>query len=57
MRISKIEKHKFIMLGHQLFGEAASLYLFGSRIDDDKRGGDIDLYIETSLSVNLEQKI
>ena len=30
------------------FGVSARL--FGSRVDDDKRGGDIDLYIEASLS-------
>jgi predicted nucleotidyltransferase len=32
------------------FGKGSKFYLFGSRIDDSKRGGDIDLYIETDLS-------
>ena len=31
------------------FGES-DIYLFGSRVDDDKRGGDIDIAIDTDLS-------
>lgn len=31
------------------FSEGSKFYLFGSRVDDNKRGGDIDLYIETDF--------
>ncbi len=33
------------------FGQNASVWLFGSRVDDEKKGGDIDLYIETDHPV------
>jgi len=38
-----------------IFGEAV-VYLFGSRLDDSKRGGDIDLYVVTQTNENLFSK-
>lgn len=31
------------------FGEKSAVWLFGSRVRDDLRGGDIDLYIEPEI--------
>ena len=44
----------------RFFGEETSVMLFGSRADDNKRGGDIDIYIEcANLSTDelLDAKI
>ena len=38
------------------FGNDVKVYLFGSRINDKKRGGDIDLYVETGLKENIIQR-
>jgi len=35
------------------FGEDVKVYLFGSRVNDAKKGGDIDLYIETQVTEDL----
>jgi hypothetical protein len=40
----------------QCFGGEDHLWLFGSRVNDHKRGGDIDLYVETNLDTNQAMK-
>ena len=50
MRLS-IEEQKAIKDAFRVhFGREDHLWLFGSHTDDTKRGGDIDLYVETNLN-------
>lgn len=47
MRLTEYQRNSIINNCQRYFGEA-HCWLFGSRTDDTKRGGDIDLYIETT---------
>ena len=49
MRLSKYQLDVIKYAVKDAFGEDAALFLFGSRVDDQARGGDVDLFIETSL--------
>ncbi len=52
-----------------VLGEDAQVWLFGSRVDDGARGGDIDLYVQTNqvlsnrvsaacqISAQIQQKL
>jgi predicted nucleotidyltransferase len=51
MRLNELEKRVIMDLSKKYFGEKAKVYLFGSRVYDDKKGGDIDLYIETDKDI------
>ena len=50
MRLSKQKQELIHNTVMSFFGETAKVWLFGSRIDDSKRGGDIDLLIETKFT-------
>lgn len=50
MRLTSRQISSIKQVAVDVFGSTAQIYLFGSRVDDQRRGGDIDLYVaETSL--------
>ncbi len=53
MRLNNVEKNNF-KASVYAFDKDAKVFLFGSRTDDQKRGGDIDILI-ISDSINREQ--
>lgn len=50
MRLSCDQAAFAVDLVHRYLGEGARVWLFGSRVDDNARGGDIDLYVETPIA-------
>ena len=50
MRLNPHQRQTIKQAAHTCFGADATVRVFGSRIDDSKRGGDIDLLISTSLT-------
>jgi predicted nucleotidyltransferase len=50
MRLTENQVETIKELVSRHFASNAKVVLFGSRVDDAARGGDIDLYVETNLS-------
>ena len=48
MRISPAERTAIVKAVREVFGPDAQIRLFGSRVDDHRRGGDIDLHVEAA---------
>lgn len=46
MRLTEQQLHTIREVAAELLGADARLWLFGSRVDDRQKGGDIDLYVE-----------
>ena len=52
MRITPFESNVIKSKAFEVWGDDISIILFGSRVDDEKKGGDIDLYIEIPKSMS-----
>nr|ART39045.1 H394 [uncultured bacterium] len=50
MRLSHAQVRRLKDTVRQCFGADARVWLFGSRVDDEQRGGDYDVYVETNLA-------
>lgn len=53
MRITKEQIQLIAETVSQLAGTDAAVYLFGSRLNDQIKGGDIDLFIESDAELTL----
>ena len=52
-RLNVMQKRTIVESAQSCFGDNAGVWLFGSRADPKKHGGDIDLYIETDLTKGI----
>lgn len=53
MRLTSAQHQCILQATQQSFGDDARVWLFGSRVDDARRGGDVDLYVETNQANTL----
>ena len=57
MRLTEFEIDAIKQSAREIFGSDVQVFLFGSRVDDLKKGGDIDLYIKTDMDHDFRHKI
>ena len=55
MRLDKYDTNIILSTVESIFGNV-KVYLFGSRLDEQKKGGDIDLFIVSEEKSNLFEK-
>ena len=53
MRLTKVEIDSIKQVFNNIF-KSGTISLFGSRVDDTKKGGDIDLYIELNEQLSIK---
>lgn len=56
MRLTEDEQASIKRIIASVFGADAAVWLFGSRTDDSKRGGDVDLYVVPVQRDDLHMK-
>ncbi|MEA3644022.1 MAG: nucleotidyltransferase domain-containing protein [Lamprobacter sp.] len=48
MRLTDAQTQTIVQSVQRHLGRASRIWLFGSRLDDAKKGGDLDLFVETT---------
>ncbi|HEX5339062.1 MAG TPA: nucleotidyltransferase domain-containing protein [Gallionella sp.] len=56
MRITPHQKELIVRTAREVFGDDVEVRLFGSRADDSKKGGDIDLFIDAHGAISDKEK-
>ena len=54
MRLTEFEIESIRKLAHRHFGSNVQVFLFGSRTNNQKRGGDIDLFVRNTDIAHLK---
>lgn len=57
MRLTEFEIKAIKEAAAEIFGENVQVLLFGSRVDDSKKGGDIDLFVKAEVNDKFASKI
>lgn len=56
MRLSTAQTRLILDCVHKQFGADAQVMLFGSRLDDSARGGDVDLLVDSVAEPTVRQR-
>ena len=57
MRLTSDQAEAIRQRVHRHLGPNARIWLFGSRVDDQRRGGDVDLYVEAETPPPLTARL
>lgn len=56
MRLNRQQIATVLSIAHEVMGDDATVTIFGSRLDDSRRGGDLDVLVETAQRPPLLQR-
>lgn len=53
MRLTRPQRESIVSCVHEYAGREVDIRVFGSRLDDSRRGGDLDLLLVSSTPISL----